>query len=90
MSCPLSLSPAEAALETALETCAPRAKASGSGLRGLFTRFLRMRALAHQRRQLARLDPALLDDIGITRDQARREAGRPAWDAPAHWKLPPY
>jgi uncharacterized protein YjiS (DUF1127 family) len=31
------------------------------------------------RRALARLDPALLADIGVTRTEARREASRPFW-----------
>ena len=27
-----------------------------------------------------------LEDIGITREQANREARRPAWDVPGHWR----
>jgi uncharacterized protein YjiS (DUF1127 family) len=27
-----------------------------------------------------------LQDIGITRAEARAEARRPVWDAPAHWR----
>jgi uncharacterized protein YjiS (DUF1127 family) len=27
----------------------------------------------------------MLDDIGVTPDQARHEARRPFWDAPDHW-----
>ncbi|EAQ04476.1 hypothetical protein OB2597_10039 [Pseudooceanicola batsensis HTCC2597] len=42
-------------------------------------------ALARSRQALADLDPRALDDIGLTRDDARREAGRPAWDVPANW-----
>jgi uncharacterized protein YjiS (DUF1127 family) len=42
-------------------------------------------ALAHtrarQRRALARLEPDLLRDIGITPEQARREAAKPSWRA---------
>ena len=45
----------------------------------------RLRALSSSRRQLARLDDHLLDDIGLTREEAAREAARRAWDAPAHW-----
>lgn len=36
-----------------------------------------------ERRALERLDPALLDDIGVSAEEARREAARPIWDAPA-------
>lgn len=50
-----------------------------------FERLRTARALARQRRALADLDDAQLRDIGLTRDQAHREAERPAWDAPHHW-----
>lgn len=32
-----------------------------------------------QRRALARLDGRLLEDIGVTREQANREAAKPFW-----------
>lgn len=38
-----------------------------------------------QRAQLARLDAALLADIGVTAAQAACEAARPAWDVPSNW-----
>lgn len=41
--------------------------------------------LARQRRALARLDDARLDDLGLTRQEALREARRPLWHRPAHW-----
>lgn len=53
--------------------------------RGLLARLLDTLAIHRQRRRLIELDDALLKDIGLTRDQARREAERPFWDAPAHW-----
>ncbi len=34
-----------------------------------------------QRRQLARLDPRLLKDIGVSRTEALREARKPFWKA---------
>lgn len=40
-------------------------------------RIRQSREVARQRRALARLDDRLLRDIGITRDQAARETGRP-------------
>lgn len=43
-------------------------------------------ALYRQRRQLGALDDHLLADIGVTREQAMREARRRFWDAPAHWQ----
>lgn len=39
-----------------------------------------------QRRTLAQLDDARLEDLGLSFDQARSEAARPFWDVPAHWK----
>lgn len=43
-------------------------------------------ALRRQRRDLSRLNDALLKDIGITRAQADAESIRPFWDAPTHWR----
>lgn len=36
--------------------------------------------VVRQRRALAQLDPHLLDDIGVSPEQAAHEAARPAWD----------
>jgi uncharacterized protein YjiS (DUF1127 family) len=43
-------------------------------------------ALSRQRRQLAALEPERLSDMGLSAEDARREASRPFWDAPHHWK----
>ena len=40
-------------------------------------------ALYRQRRALARLDDAALDDLGITREEANAESRRRFWDLPA-------
>ncbi len=53
----------------------------------LMSRLARRVGLWRQRRALARLDDAALDDIGVTRRQAEAEARRPVWDAPANWRL---
>lgn len=50
------------------------------------TSLLDLMALYRQRQALARLDDAALMDIGLTRAEAEKEAKRPFWDAPAHWK----
>lgn len=42
-------------------------------------------AVRRQRRALAELDDHRLDDLGLTREEARTEAERPIWDVPAHW-----
>jgi Uncharacterized conserved small protein len=58
--------------------------------RPVFGRMLKalvaMRALHRQRRQLSAMEAHRLDDIGLSLDQARREAARPFWDAPSYWR----
>lgn len=49
----------------------------------------RMLNLRRQRQDLRALDPHLLRDIGITSDQALREADRAPWDVPSHWRRRP-
>lgn len=43
-------------------------------------------ALAHQRRALASLTDAQLDDIGVCPRDADIEANRPVWDVPSSWR----
>ena len=43
-------------------------------------------SVMRQRRKLAQLDDAALDDIGISRAEASAEADRFFWDAPQFWK----
>ncbi len=42
--------------------------------------------LRRERQHLARLEPHLLADIGLTDRTAAREAARPVWDAPERWR----
>lgn len=42
-------------------------------------------ALWRSRRQLASLDATQLADVGITANDASREAARAPWNVPAHW-----
>ncbi len=42
--------------------------------------------LYRQRRALAALDENQLKDIGISAEEAHKEANRPIWDAPTHWR----
>jgi uncharacterized protein YjiS (DUF1127 family) len=51
----------------------------------LFARLRAARALSRSRHALAHLDATRLSDIGITAAQAREEARRKPWDAPANW-----
>lgn len=45
--------------------------------------FRRWLQVARERRQLAKLTPELMRDIGIDPIEARREASRHFWDVPA-------
>ena len=64
-------------------TTAHRATAPARPAFSLFTAL----AVWRSRRALARLDAARLEDIGITRERAKREAEKPVWDVPATWRL---
>jgi len=55
------------------------------GSKGLFARLSLAHAAWRQRRALARLDNAALNDIGISRAEAQNESARPVWDVPSHW-----
>ncbi|MEP2715467.1 DUF1127 domain-containing protein [Pseudophaeobacter sp.] len=43
-------------------------------------------SLLRQRRALKSLDARALEDIGISRSEAMKEAERQIWDAPESWK----
>ena len=59
-------------------SCPPAPHVNGNWLHRLFS-------VARQRRELARLDDRALSDIGVSRQQAHKEATRPFWDAPESW-----
>ena len=52
----------------------------------LLDRLARHETEARARHRLARLEPHLLRDIGMTAEEAEALAKTPEWDAPAHWK----
>lgn len=56
------------------------AAASSRPLAGFLRRFSFCASRWRQRRALADLPDHLLRDIGVTREQATREASRPFWD----------
>ena len=55
-------------------------------VRRMLTILSGMLAAHRQRRQLLQLDDRRLDDIGLDRTAAQREATRPFWDGPAYWR----
>ena len=59
---------------------APAAASRNPLLAGLLRRFAFCVSRWRQRRALADLPDHLLRDIGVTREQAAREASRPFWD----------
>lgn len=50
------------------------------GARGILARLLAWQELARERRALLELDQRMLEDIGLRREDALREASRPFWD----------
>ncbi len=72
--------------EYAMSVIASRRQSSPRRPRSILSTVLDVLSLRRQRRRLAELDPHLLRDIGITEDEARREAELPIWDAPSHWR----
>lgn len=53
---------------------------------GALPRLAELAALYRQRRALRRMEAAQLDDLGLSAEEARREADKPIWDIPAHWR----
>ena len=52
---------------------------------GFWQRLFAGYQLVSQRQALSRLDDHLLKDIGVSREEAGKEAKRPVWDAPDRW-----
>ena len=61
---------------------APAARGRGAQ-RSLWQRIVSWNRVARERRRLIGLDPRLLRDIGLTPEDAYREASRPFWDTSA-------
>ncbi len=55
------------------------------GVTSLLRGFANRISTRKQRAALAALDADQLKDLGLSREQALREAKRPVWDAPLHW-----
>jgi uncharacterized protein YjiS (DUF1127 family) len=47
---------------------------------GAFRKLMQLIERAHQRKALSELEKDQLDDIGISREEARREAGKRIWE----------
>jgi uncharacterized protein YjiS (DUF1127 family) len=66
---------------------AARATFSLPSLRRLVRGAVAIRNLRRQRQNLHDLDDHLLNDIGLGRREAFREAQRPIWDVPKNWRV---
>lgn len=53
---------------------------------GLLARLHLHLAHLHERHRLRDLPDHILDDIGVDRASADREAARPVWDVPKGWR----
>jgi uncharacterized protein YjiS (DUF1127 family) len=74
-------------MQSASRTQSIRASLSVSALAlSMVSRFTKSRALARQRRALARLDDARLADLGLTRADVAKEIAQPVWDVPHNWR----
>lgn len=71
---------------TQTSTCA-YAPSRTPARRSVIATVLSMFRLRKSRADLRGLDPHLLRDIGLTEDDAKREADRPVWDVPSNWRL---
>lgn len=69
----------------ALTSC-PAAGRAPRRRRSLMARLVVLFSLRKQRRELVGLTAERLRDLGITPEQARREAARPLWDVPPGWR----
>ncbi len=72
-------------IETTLTQAGHPAKPRNVRSTGFFGWLILAREVRRQRRALADLTPEQLQDVGLTPDQARREAQRLVWDVPQHW-----
>lgn len=63
-----------------------RTGARGDTRRGWWTKLCDLRGLRRQRLRLGELDERMLADLGLTREEAEREAARAVWDVPRHWR----
>ncbi|MCE3250458.1 MAG: putative conserved small protein [Geminicoccaceae bacterium] len=69
-------------------TAGPPAERLRAALSWVILAVLRWQELARQRRALAALSDHMLKDLGLTRVDALREAGRPFWDdGGERWRL---
>lgn len=58
----------------------------GSAMLRLMSLMHDLLVLRRQRHRLALLDERMLRDIGISGADARKEAARPMWNPPLHWR----
>lgn len=53
---------------------------------GVIGRIMAARRARKEMARIAQYDARLLDDVGLTRQDALSAAQKPIWDVPAHWR----
>ena len=71
-------------VRTVSRTYAPSRQRAG---RGHVATLFSLLSLQKSRSDLSKLDPHLLEDIGLTDFEAQKEGKRPIWDVPTNWRL---
>ncbi len=69
-----------------MTTCNSPARPIAKQRPSVFALIAKIFATQDQRRTLRHLDSAVLNDIGLSYTDAKREADRPFWDVPATWR----
>ena len=69
-----------------MTTCNTPARKFTKQRPAVFRMMTQIIATQGQRRALRKLDSDALSDLGLTYDEAKREATRPFWDVPATWQ----
>lgn len=68
---------------TVCEGCCPVTVRHGR--RGWWSWVVLLWDIRRQRKDLARLSVGQLQDVGVSRNAAQKEARKPLWDVPTHW-----
>ncbi len=69
-----------------MTTCNTPARFTAKQRPSAFRMIAHVLATQHQRRALRKLGSDALNDLGLSREDAKSEANRPFWDVPATWR----
>ena len=60
------------------------APSRGTRAKGFWARVWTAFSVYHERQELAHMTDHMLADIGLTREEAEKEASKPIWQLPTH------